>query len=127
MGRLTFDISEAYSTVSKPVRASGANKLRMQALLLDVPLQCTRSDLSAVDVALPIGGNTFNGTRSGGFLHGIRNEIVDRAIFRASDADAALPAIVIARNRFRLGVRRVQDIILVDVKPAWSAELFPFR
>ena len=77
-------------------------------------------------MTLSISGNTFGGARSCDLLRGIGNEIFHRSIFGAADADAALPAVMIPRNRFRLGVCRIDVVVLIDIQAAWPAELFPF-
>src|SRR5712691_5757772 len=84
-----------------------------------------RSDLGAVDVAVAIDGHAFGRARAGRFLDGVRNEVFDAAVLRAADSDAALPAVVIARDRFRFRVRGVEVVVLVDVDAARPAELLP--
>src|SRR5207247_2794794 len=80
----------------------------------------------AVDVALRIDGDAFGRARAGEIRTASRFRIGDvpgdLAVLDAAPADAALPAVVILRDRFRFGVRDVQNVVL-DEDPARPAEL----
>ena len=95
------------------------------ALLLDVPLQALGSDFGAIDHALGIRRDAFGSAGRRPILIGlgIRNEGLHRAVFGASDADPAFPAGMTSHVRF--GVGDVQDVVLVDIEAAGTAELRP--
>src|SRR5205809_4842249 len=100
-----------------------------EVLLPDIFFQVFWPDFGAVHVAVRIGGDAFPGARAREFRLlpriGIRNEVLDGSILRAADADTALPAVVVARHRFRLRVGHENRVLLVDVDPARPAELLP--
>src|SRR5262245_64594068 len=62
-----------------------------------------------------------------GIRFGIRNERVHLAVLRASDADAARAAriVAVALNALRLRVDHEDPIVLVDEDSAGAAELLP--
>src|ERR1019366_9412709 len=97
--------------------------------LLDILLQVFLADLSAIDHALRIGGNTFRAAGGGAFRIGERvgDERGDDAGPGAADADAALPAgvvtVTVALARF--GIGDIKDVALADVEAAGAAELSP--
>src|SRR5262249_49491335 len=94
-------------------------------LLLHVPLQRARADFGAVYVAAGVGSDAFGGARGWGLLDRIGDEGLHGAVLGAADADAALPAVVIAGDGFGFGIRDVDDVILIDVNSARPAELLP--
>jgi hypothetical protein len=64
-----------------------------QGLLLGVTHQPLRTDFRAVDVAGVIDGHAFRGTGALFDVVRVGDEILDRAVLGAADADAALPAV----------------------------------
>src|SRR5687767_11192684 len=93
----------------------------MPHVFLDTP----GSHLRSPDVALPIHGNAFSRARAGGLLDWIRDERHHLPVLRTADANAALPAVVIAGHRLRLGIGDVDHVVRVDVHAARTAELRP--
>src|SRR5262249_14699721 len=106
-------------------RAVSSQLARMLASIFDVLHQALRADLRPVDVALGIGGDAFRRAGAGGLLHRIGNERRHRAVPGAADPDPALPAVMVLGNRFRFGIRHIEDVVLVDEEPARAAELRP--
>src|SRR5206468_5230289 len=98
-------------------------------LFFHVAFQRARSDLSAVDISLRIGGHTFCRAGSGEFgtlaRFGVRNKCEQLAVFRAADPDAAFPPIVVTRDRFGFRVCDVQNVVLINVNATRTAELLP--
>src|SRR4051812_18272768 len=94
-------------------------------LVLDVFVHPLGTDLGAIDVAVYIGGNALGGTRAGCLVHRIGDERRHQAVAHPAHADAAFPAVMILRYRFRLRVGDVDDIVLVDEHSARPAELMP--
>src|SRR5205814_5576504 len=96
----------------------GRTRLRAHVLL-----HALWTDLGAVNVAVGVGRHAFRRARGRRLLNRIRNERRHRSIARAADTNAALPAIMIARDRFGFGIGDVDDVALVDVDAARAAEL----
>src|SRR5438105_1334741 len=91
-----------------PARQVSTNP-SVEVLLFDVFFQCFRANFGPVHIAVGIGGHAFARARAGEFRSfarvRIRNEVPDRPVFCAADADAAPPSVVVARDglRFRIG------------------------
>src|SRR5262249_5180818 len=73
------------------------------ALFLDVFHQPLGGDLRTENVPCGIDRDALRGTRGRRLLDRIGNEPLHRAVGQASDPDAALPAVMILRHRFRFG------------------------
>src|SRR5713101_7293073 len=84
-------------------------------LFLGVLLDRLGSHFCAVDVALRIDGDAFGRARADEIRTAARFRIGDvpgdLAVLDAAPADAALPAVVILRDRFRFGVGDVQNVV----------------
>src|SRR3954451_15076967 len=75
---------------------------RNDSLLLYIPLQRPWSDLGAVDHAARIRRDALGGARRRRGLVRVGDERRHRSIARAADANAALPARALPRDRARL-------------------------
>src|SRR5216684_3796734 len=84
-----------------------------------------RPNLGAVDVTLNVSRDAFGGAGASGVIIGIRNESRHLAVLGAADPDAALPVGARLVDRARLRIRNIDDIVLVDVDAARTAELRP--
>src|SRR5262245_4469974 len=109
--------------MARPKAEAGSRRLR--SLIPDVLHEPFGPHFGAVDVAGGIGRDTFRRARAAGLLDRVRNERGHDAVADPSDADAALPAVVVLRNRFRFGIGDVDDVVLVDEHAARPAELEP--
>src|SRR5262245_47044046 len=96
--------------------------------LLHVFLDRLRSHLGAVDVPGAIDGDAFGCARAGEVVGRARprlrigDEALNLAVLDRSPADAAMPSVVILRDRLGLRVGDVQDVAL-DEDAARAAEL----
>src|SRR5258708_4141158 len=75
---------------------------------------------------LPIQCNAFSGAGAGGAGVRVRDVADDFAVLQAAPADAALPAIVIAGDRFGFRIGGVKVVLLIDEDAAGAAELLVF-
>src|SRR5262245_5322467 len=94
-------------------------------LLFHVLLDLSRTHLRTVDVTGRVDDDALSCARAGGVLIGIGDEVHLLAVFRTADANAALPVLVVTRDRLRLGIGDVDHVVLVDVDAARTAELVP--
>src|SRR3954452_1656114 len=67
----------------------------------------------------------LRGACAGCLLHRIWNERGNRAVLRAADPDAALPAVVVLGYRFGFRIGDINDVVPVDIDSARAAELRP--
>src|SRR5215470_5593673 len=93
--------------------------------VLDVSHQPLRTDLGAKDVAHGIGGDAFGGAGAGRLFDRIGNECRHGSSLGAANPNAALPAVVISRDRLGFGIRDIDHVALVDEDAARPAELGP--
>src|SRR6185295_9415593 len=89
---------------------------RPPRLFLHVFVHGLRSDLRAVNVAGGVDRDAFRGAGAGEIGTAARFRIGDEpgdlAVLDAPPADAALPAVVILRDRFGFGVGDVKNVVL---------------
>src|SRR5262249_3661805 len=103
--------------------------------LFYVPHRSFRSDLRTVDISGRVDRDAFSGAGSGEVVSGARarlwigderDDFAVLAVLDVADADAAMPAVVVLRDRLGLGVGDVDVVVLVDVDAARPAVLRPF-
>src|SRR5450432_989338 len=97
--------------------------------ILDVPPYGPRIVHPDVDITRVIHGHTFSPAVAGGAgpllrRSRIRNEGGDFAILHAANPDAPLEARILRHVGF--GIADIENVVLVDEKAAWAAELLPF-
>src|SRR6185312_5470684 len=91
--------------------------------LLHIFDQILRPDFGAIDVSGRVDRHAFGGAGVGSLLDRVGDETDDLAVLQAAPADAALPAIVIARNRLGFGIGDIKHVILGQPDAAGPAEL----
>src|SRR5262249_21396936 len=96
-----------------------------ESLILHVFVHPLGAYFRAKDVAVDICRDTLGGACSAGLVRRVRNKRSDRAVTDASDPDAAFPVFMRRRNRPRLGIGDIDDVVLVDEDAARPAELVP--
>src|SRR5580704_3709311 len=95
-------------------------------LFIHVFLNILLSDFRAVNVTSRVDGVAFRGACAGGLFSRIGNESDNFSILQAAPANAALPAIVIARDRFRFRIGDIEHMVLIEPDSAGPAKLAEF-